>query len=113
LATSDPDAIAASSPAGAANGNLLALTPLRDANGAEHRWAALVAGHAQMVAAAKSENTTASARRDGAFAARDELTGIDLDQEAADLIRFQQAYDGSAKIIQVARETLQSILDLF
>ena len=113
LATSDPDAIAAAAPAGAANGNLLALSPLRDANGAEHRWAALVAGHAQMVAAAKSENTTASARRDGAFAARDELTGIDLDQEAADLIRFQQAYDGSAKIIQVARETLQSILDLF
>lgn len=112
LATSDPDAIAAAS-SSTANGNLLALTPLRDANGAEHRWAALVAGHAQMVAAAKSENTTASARRDGAFAARDELTGIDLDQEAADLIRFQQAYDGSAKIIQVARETLQSILDLF
>lgn len=111
-ATGDPDAIAAAAPGGAANGNLLALAPLRDANGAEQRWAALVAGHAQAVAAAKSEGQAAAARRDGAFAARDEITGIDLDQEAAELIRFQQAYDASAKIIQVARETLQTILNL-
>jgi flagellar hook-associated protein 1 FlgK len=66
-----------------------------------------------MLASAKSENSAVSARRDGAFAARDDIAGIDLDREAAELIRFQQAYDGSAKIIQVARETLQSILALF
>ena len=33
--------------------------------------------------------------------------------EAAELMRFQQAYSGATKIIQVARETLQSIIDLF
>lgn len=113
LATNDPDAIAAAAPAGAANGNLLALAPLRDGNGVEHRWAALVAGHAQMVSAAKAESSAASARRDGSLAARDGVTGVDLDREAADLIRFQQAYDASSKIIQVARETLQTILNLF
>jgi flagellar hook-associated protein 1 FlgK len=113
LATNDPAAIAAAAPGGAANGNLLALAPLRGNNGAEKQWAALVAGHSQVVASAKSEATAASARGDAAFAARDDVSGIDLDQEAANLLRFQQAYDGSAKIIQVARETLQTILNLF
>jgi flagellar hook-associated protein 1 FlgK len=113
LATSDPAAIAAGSPGGAANGNLLALTPLRGADGAEKRWASLVASHSQVVAAAKTDASAASARSQVAFAARDDVSGIDLDQEAAQLLRFQQAYDASAKIIQVARETLQSILALF
>lgn len=113
VATSDTDAIAAAAPGGAANGNLLALTPLRGADGAEKQWAALIASHSQIVAAAKSEATAATARSEGAFAARDETSGIDLDKEAAELIRFQQAYDGSARIIQVARETMQTILDLF
>jgi len=112
LISSDPDAIAAAAPGGAANGNLLALGALRGGDGAEQRWAGLVAGHAQFVAAARSENAVASARRDGAFAARDAVTGVDLDQEAAELIRFQQAYDASSKIIQIARETLQTILNL-
>lgn len=112
IVTSDPDAIAAASPGGAANGNLLAFGGLRGAGGAEQRWAALVAGHAQFVASARSENAAVSARRDSALAARDAATGIDLDQEAAELLRFQQAYDASAKIIQVARETLQTILNL-
>lgn len=112
LATGDPGAIAAASADGVRNGNLLALSPLRGADGAEQRWGALIAGHAQIVASAKSEDAAASSRRDSAFAARDAVGGVDLDREAADLLRYQQAYNGSAKIIQVARETLQAILDI-
>jgi flagellar hook-associated protein 1 FlgK len=41
------------------------------------------------------------------------MSGVDLDQEAADLLRFQQAYAGSARVIQTARETLESILNIF
>lgn len=111
--TSDPAAIAAASPGGAANGNLLDLAALRGADGLEARWAALVLSQAQSLAAARSEAAAASTHRDNAFAARDEVAGIDLDREAGDLLRFQQAYSASAKIIQAARETLQSILDLF
>ncbi|PTQ08140.1 flagellar hook-associated protein FlgK [Sphingomonas oleivorans] len=112
-ATADPDAIAAGLDDGPANGNLLTLSSLRGEGGVEARWAAMVTGQAQSLASAKSESTAASARSDSAFAARDEASGIDLDREAADLLRFQQAYNGSAKVIQVARETLQSILQLF
>ena len=30
---------------------------------------------------------------------RDKISGVSLDQEAADLVRFQQAYQASARII--------------
>ncbi|RYD63006.1 MAG: hypothetical protein EOP58_12190, partial [Sphingomonadales bacterium] len=33
-------------------------------------------------------------------------------EEAVDLIRFQQAYQASGRVIQVARDVLQSILDI-
>jgi flagellar hook-associated protein 1 FlgK len=113
VATSDPDAIAAASTGGVENGNLLQLPALRGSNGAEAGWAALVAANAQSLSSAKSEASAAATRRDGSLAARDEVSGIDLDKEAADLLRYQRAYDGSAKIIQVARDTVQAILDLF
>jgi flagellar hook-associated protein 1 FlgK len=108
----DPAALAAAS-ATAENGNLLTLPGLRGTDGAEARWTELVAASSQMLSAARSEASAAADRRDNSFAARDEVSGIDLDREAADLMRHQQAYDASARIIQVARETLQSILDLF
>lgn len=113
VATSEPDAIAAASADGRENGNLLALASLRGPNGTEARWAALVAAQAQSLNAARSEAAAASTRRDGSFAARDEVSGIDLDHEATELLRYQRAYDASSKIIQVARDTVQSILDLF
>jgi len=112
LATDDAAKIAAASTDGVANGNLIALQPLRD-GGTEQRMAALVAVHSQSVASANAQATATATRRDGALASRDETAGIDLDREAADLLRFQQAYQASARIIQTARETLQSILDIF
>lgn len=114
LLTTDPTAIAAGSSDGTTtNGNLLALNNLRGGDGAETRWAQLVAGHALLVNSAQSEAAAATTRRDNSFAARDEISGVDLDYEAAELMRFQQAYNGATKIIQVARETMQSILELF
>jgi flagellar hook-associated protein 1 FlgK len=50
--------------------------------------------------------------RDAAVSARDSVSGVNIDEEAVDLMRFQQAYQASARVIQVARETLQSILDI-
>jgi flagellar hook-associated protein FlgK len=45
-----------------------------------------------------------------AVEARDKVSGVSLDREAADLIRFQQAYQACAKSIQVASELFDSIL---
>ena len=47
-----------------------------------------------------------------AVTTHDQITGVSLDQEAADLIRFQQAYQASAKILQVASQLFDSILQV-
>ena len=49
---------------------------------------------------------------DQAVSARDEVSGVSLDQEAADLIRFQQAYQAAAKILQVASQLFDSVLSV-
>jgi flagellar hook-associated protein 1 FlgK len=36
--------------------------------------------------------------------------GVDLDQETVNLVRFQQAYQASARIMQVASDLFDSIL---
>jgi flagellar hook-associated protein 1 FlgK len=113
VATTDLSKIAAKSTSGVANGNALALKDYRNASGPEAKWAQLVSSHAQGVAAAKAEQSATATQKDGAFQQLDEVTGVDLDVEAAQLMRFQQAYNGSARIIQIARETLQEILGLF
>lgn len=94
-----------------ANGNLLSLSSLRGPAGVEASWGSLVALNSQTVADARAERSATTQRRDGAIAARDEISSVDLDREAAELLRFQQAYEGSARVIQVARETFQTILN--
>jgi flagellar hook-associated protein 1 FlgK len=42
---------------------------------------------------------------------RDEVSGVNLDEEAANLIRFEQAYNASAQVINVARAIIQSLFD--
>ena len=50
--------------------------------------------------------------KDQAVAARDAVSGVNLDREAADLIRFQQAYQASAQVMQVASRLFDSILQV-
>lgn len=106
-------ALIAAGTAGVANGNALALKDYRNSSGPEARWTQLVSTHAQGVSAANAEKSATETQRDGALQQLDEVTGVDLDVEAAQLLRFQQAYSGSARIIQVARDTLAEIMNLF
>jgi len=101
----------AAADASGANGNALAFGNLRSDSGGEAGWAALTAQQSQAVASARAQDSAATSRRDGAATARADLSAVDLDREAADLVRFQQAYEASARVIQVARETMQSILN--
>ena len=88
-----------------------ALDAIRDSSAVEDRWGAIVSANAQMLASANAEAAATATWRDNSYAALDEVTGVDLDAEAADLIRYQQAYSASARIIQVARETIQALFD--
>ncbi|ERI52099.1 hypothetical protein N878_05435 [Pseudomonas sp. EGD-AK9] len=65
---------------------------------------------------------TAQARLDGeattailkqATDNRDSLSGVNLDEEAANLIKFEQYYNASAQIIQVARSLFDTLISSF
>ncbi len=45
------------------------------------------------------------------LAARDSVSGVNLDEEAANLLSFQQAYQASAQVISAADTVFQSLLD--
>ena len=47
-----------------------------------------------------------------AIQSRDSASGVNLDDEAAELIRFQQAYQASAKAMQVSSQLFDSILQV-
>jgi flagellar hook-associated protein FlgK len=49
---------------------------------------------------------------DQAQAKRDETSAVSLDEEAADLLRFQQAYQASAQIISTANKLFDTILGI-
>lgn len=107
------DDLALASPGGAANGNILAFVDLRTPVGTEQRYEGIVIGQAQNLLSARSESEAATAFDRATRESRDRVSVVDLDREAADLIRLQQSYEASARIIQVARETVQSILAIF
>jgi len=46
-----------------------------------------------------------------AEAAKSEVSGVNLDEEAADLVRFQQAYQAAAQVINVANSLFDSLLN--
>ena len=43
---------------------------------------------------------------------REQTSGVSMDEETANLLQYQRAFDASAKVIQVADECLKTILDL-
>tara|TARA_B100000795_G_scaffold114075_1_gene84597 strand:- start:3384 stop:4988 length:1605 start_codon:yes stop_codon:yes gene_type:complete len=49
---------------------------------------------------------------DQAVMEKDKLSGVSLDQEAADLIRFQQAFQAAAQIIQTSNKMFDAIVNI-
>lgn len=47
-----------------------------------------------------------------AQSSRDSTSGVNLDEEAADLIKYQQAYQAAAKVLQIASTLFNSILSI-
>ena len=110
----DPRGIAAAAVGGGQrdNSNLAAFASLRTSGGFETKVVDMTTTNASALAQRKSVADAQTTIRDNAVAARDSLSGVDLDTEAVDLMRFQQAYSATSRVIQVARETIQSILDI-
>ena len=64
------------------------------------------------VQANKMSLSSASSNLDAAQAGQSELAGVNLDEEAAHLLEFQQAYQASARILQTAKELFQALIEV-
>ena len=42
---------------------------------------------------------------------RDSISGVDLDEEAANLARYQQAYEAAAQVIAISKSMFDAVLD--
>lgn len=94
------------------NSNLSMLADARNAGAFEGAVSTLTTANATALTSRRSIADAQGAIRDGAIASRDNYTSVNLDNEAVELLRFQQAYQASSRIIQVAREIFQSIIEI-
>lgn len=62
------------------------------------------------VSAADNRTTIATAERDSAERAVADLSGVNLDEEAANLMQQQQAYQANAQVMSVARALFDTLL---
>jgi flagellar hook-associated protein 1 FlgK len=46
-----------------------------------------------------------------AQAQRDSVSGVNLDEEAANLLRYQQAYQAAAQVISIAESLFRTLID--
>jgi flagellar hook-associated protein 1 FlgK len=120
LAISDPRGLAAAS-AEADNGNALAMTALRDeafVNTARfpdttfgEAYAQLIGEIGVRVQGALAASDISAAVATSAESARASKSGVNLDEEAAMLIQYQQSYQAAAKVLQIAQSVFQELLD--
>lgn len=98
------------------NSNLQALIDLRDApimNGSESfadNYLNIVNNVGSKARFSEITQEALQVVYNQAVDTKDDISGVNLDQEAADLIRFQQAYQASAQVIQTANRIFDSIL---
>jgi flagellar hook-associated protein 1 FlgK len=99
------------------NRNMLALAGLQTKGTLDRGNASYLDVYGRMVANVGAKSQQASITRDAqatllqqSVSARESVSGVNLDEEAAALIRFQQAYQAAAQVISVANELFQTLL---
>jgi flagellar hook-associated protein 1 FlgK len=96
------------------NGNALALLAVRDLAGPAgtlgEQADALVSRVAVSLNAQQGRFTTAQESRNQAAEALSLQSGVDLDTEAGEMLRLQQAYNANARVLQAAREIFETLL---
>ena len=99
----------------ASNGNALAFAALRDAAfiGGETVTDAYASAMADVGVRVQGASTAAEVSAAVALQASERVsgeTGVNLDEEAARLIQFQQSYQAAAKVLQVAQSVFDTLL---
>jgi flagellar hook-associated protein 1 FlgK len=99
--------------------NALALGQLQTQDTMSGKTASLQEAYAQLVSEignkTRQVQVTGETQRillEQAQSSRDSLSGVNLDEEAANLIRYQQAYQASAKAMQIGASLFDTILQI-
>jgi len=99
--------------------NAVLFAKLQTQNTTEGGTATYQSSYARMVAANGTQTREAKVQLDAqqtvldqAQASRDALSGVNLDEEAANMLKFQQAYQASSKILEIGSKLFDTILAL-
>lgn len=119
VATTDPQAIAAAATGegSSGNGNATLLAGISTTNivggaTASSYYASLLSQIGTATAGATTDNTAQQATLTQLTTQRDSLSGVSLDDEAANLTQYQRAYQAAAKVFTVADQIMASALNL-
>ena len=99
----------------ASNGNALAMLALRDAalvggDTVTDAWAGALSDMGVRVQSAQGAADLSASVAADAQARNASASGVNLDEEAARLIQYQQSYQAAAKMLQVAQAVFDSLL---
>lgn len=105
----------ATAPAGAGansldTSNLAALINTLQSGGAARNLSATIYNVSARVADQRLTSEALGAIASSAKIALDQQSGVDLDREAANLVRFQQAFEASGRAMQVASDIFDTLL---
>ena len=99
------------------NGNMVTMLAFQSAKTLDGGTNSFSESYADMVTSVGVETKSREISRDSFFTllsgAEERMAGVqgvNLDEEAANLIQYQQSYSAAARIITVARETFQTLL---
>ncbi len=102
------------------NRNMLELAALEGRRIFDSGNSAIGDVYGQIVADVGNRTAQAAVNRDaqesllnGAVARREQVSGVNLDEEAADILRLQQAYQASARVISTANSLFDTLMGIF
>lgn len=118
----DPDAVAAASTAAGVPGDNSVATALAALAGGltmssgsqtfTQYWGGVISSLGHDASAAYASADRAGLELNAALDMRDSVSGVSLEEEALDLLRFQDAYKAAARVMQTAGEMLDELLNL-
>ena len=83
-----------------------------NSGGFQRVFGTIVAELGESVRSGEITLASAEAARNAAEEAEAEFSGVNLDEEAAALLEFQQAYQASARILSTARELFRALIEV-
>ena len=90
----------------------LRMTGLMDGGGATYQdaFSRILGQTGSLTQQAQISRDSLKVQLDSSEAAREQVAGVNLDQEAADLMRYQQSYQGAAQVIAAADAAFRALI---